>query len=699
MERAYRFIYGRGGIIDEISAGALDDGWWYECAVGYNTWVTSEFTETAIALMPWGINFRDMHFPQRYTNYIGMRVWERKDGLFGMSFQKWGPFHKNYNTIKNMWNSLLEFADYRGVMFGANDATERMLASEPYELAYYVYRDPAYAAVVKRGKERNLIYGVPELPEDTPVLGTKSVYADNAGIAVLRSQTKDRPQSEQIQAAIKYGTHGSFHGHFDRASLLSIMRYGRYPWNPEATWYGYGSFMYKFWVQPSVSHNMVTVDLKQQKPKESSRMMFYSGEMIQAAVAETNADWENPPFGGITQKHSLAEQCWKEGRYLPIPENAPAYGSVSDRTEPILQRRLLAVTDDYVVLADYIYSGREHVYDNLFHFKGLQEFTAAKKTFVKHTEQFTCDPLSAAQFITNCDWYDVNAPAKFTFEMQWGEGADNAGTRTSYCEDGSLKMDVYSVWPPRASVMVGAYPENHNVNRRLRYQVIGDEKVLAEGKFGAWILGKDKIEVDIKGMNELKLRTSVENARDAETIFWADAKIITNSGKQISLNDLNLNRDNVSADIKSGLDYKGGPVVIQGQKYNDTLAADPIEDKEPGLITVDLKKLGAVKFVASIGGDYPVGDETWRRKTVSIRTKTKATMFLTVIEPYEDQPMIESAVAMSPFDIEVKLKDGRTQNLTIENLHLDHMDISVNITETKNGEETRKEVATSIIYQ
>src|SRR5439155_20323211 len=132
--------------------------------------------------------------------------------------------------------------------------------------------------------QRSLLYGVPDLPEKTPDVSSLSAYADNAGVAMLRSQTPNRPQSGQIQAALHYGTHGWAHGHFDRTDLLSLMRYGRSFYNPEMIWYGYEPFMYKFYVQSSISKNMVVVDQLMQEPVESDRLLFHTGQMMQATV-------------------------------------------------------------------------------------------------------------------------------------------------------------------------------------------------------------------------------------------------------------------------------------------------------------------------------------------------------------------------------------------------------------------------------
>lgn len=76
------------------------------------------------------------------------------------------------------------------------------------------------------GGPRDLLYAVPDLPAQTPEQFRDSAHADNVGLAMLRSRTANRPQREQIQAVLHFGTHGWAHGHYDRTGLLSLMRYG-----------------------------------------------------------------------------------------------------------------------------------------------------------------------------------------------------------------------------------------------------------------------------------------------------------------------------------------------------------------------------------------------------------------------------------------------------------------------------------------
>ena len=689
-----RFFRGPGGVTDHLAKGVLDDGWWYECSISYNVWCASEFSQTALALEPWGVNFREMEVPVSFVPNFSIIPWGFSR-QYGMSFEKWGPVTRPSMNIKRMWDALPVFTDYRGVMFGVNDATERRVTGEPYEIAYYLYRDPLYATLIKQGGgARDLLYGVPELPEKTPEKFRDSAYADNVGLAMLRSQKAERPIREQIQAVLHYGTHGGYHGHFDRTNLLHLSRYGRSFYNPEMVWYSYAPYMYKFYVQNSTSKNMVVVDRKMQEPVESRRLLFHAGSMMQAAVVETNARWSTPPYGGMVYPEqgyaTFADKAFGEGRSLPIPAQPPVYGSVNDFTEPVLQRRLMVVTDDYVVLADYLHGEREHVFESLLQMKGFKGIEAAGKRLVRHDGQWDANPVLDAQFVTDCDWYSTSAPSKAGFEMRWGPGADNAGTRAPESEDGLLKLDVHTLWPREQEIMVGATPEMHPVEKRLFWKVRGDTRTLAEGKFGAWILGKETIDLPIDGLQQLELETRVELSKQA-TAFWANARIVTADGKELSLTELPLIYDNIEQPTKPGSDYAGGPIKIVGVHYERATAGQPKDTKKNGVVRVDLRGLNAVRFKAVLGGDYPVGDETQRRKTYAVRVQGREARFLTLIELYESGATVKSAVATGPGSLRVELVDGRTQEIVITRLDGTGQDIVVEITETKAGHVLRTE--------
>ncbi|SHJ76891.1 Alginate lyase [Reichenbachiella agariperforans] len=688
-------LHSPSGILRQFSQGIMSDGWWYECAVGYNLWCATMFSEIGIALRPWGINFIDAEVPIGTTPYYSLLPERMQPGLYGMNFDKWGTMHQNSVSIKDMWDALVPFLDYRGVMFAVNDAQESRVTGEPYELAYYLYKDPEYAAVLNKNEKRNLLYGVPELPQVTSVKNTQSAYADNMGVVQLRSQADGRAQRDQIQAVLHYGTHGGYHGHFDRTSFLSMMRYGRSFFNPEMIWYGYGSYNYKFLVQTSMTKNMVVVDQKMQEPKESFRTLFHTGDMMQATAVETRARWSNPPYGGIVYSYkegmTFAEKTWEEGRSIDVPENAPEYGKINDFTEPVTQRRVMVMMDDYVVLADYLASDQAHTFDWLFQMKGFQEISAPKKEFLRHDNQFSTDPLGAAQFFTDVNWYQTEGTARSSFEMCFGEGCDNKGTRAPNSEDGPLKIDVFNAWPLENEVAIATVPESHGVNKQLWYTVEADGETLLNDSTGAWILGGKEIDIQLQGKKGLVLSTQLQGRVKNNTVFWGNARLVKADGSEVLLSSLDLDYQNILQPDSPGLDYYGGPIKISGELMESSIPGMPENSHENASISLGLSGMDVVAFKAKIGGDFPLGDETPRRKTLAVRSEGKEARYLSVIEPFESESMIKSVRAKSEKELEVVLKDGRVQRILIENLEGEGTDIKVSTQEYINGELVREE--------
>ncbi len=680
------------GLYAQIYHGIMGDGWWYECAVGYNTWVASEFSEIALSLEPWGMNLKDRKFQIGTTPHFSLQASRRVGGLHGMEFEKWGSINQNSIGIKDMWDASIPFLDYRGVIFAVNDAKEAYVTGKPYELAYYMYGDPEYAAVINRGENRDLLYGVPDLPEVASKKMTESAYADNFGAVMLRSQTPERQQKEQIQAVLHYGSHGGHHGHFDRLNLISLMRYGRSFYNPEMFWYGYQSYLYKFLVQTSMTKNMVVVDQKQQEPRESFRTFYSEGDMMQSTVVESKSRWSHPPYGGMTYSNlrgvSFEEKSEMENRSLSIPEDAPEYGLCTDYTEDILQRRLMVVTDDYVVLADYYDAEEQHTFDWLIHIKGFQGMTADTVEAIRHTGQMNTDPLSSAQFITDCQWFRTEGTARSSFETRWGEGADNAGARMPNSEDGVLKMDVFNAWPRVKEVMIGTAPENFAVNKRFNYTIAADGETLLDDSTGAWVLGAKEIEANLRGKKQLVLTSRTEKPRN-NTLFWGDARLVLNDGSEVFISSLPARFENVQQPAK-GEDYYGGPIKLQGIAMANSTPAQPKDAKKAGVVTVDLSGMDVASFKATVGGDFPLGDESQRRKTLAVRSSGTDARYLSVIEPYEKLSVVDSVIAKSANELTVTLKDGRSQVIAFEGLE-EGEDIQVSIHEYKDGQLVRKE--------
>jgi hypothetical protein len=681
------------GIYQQLTQGVLNDGWWHECAVGYNLWCSRMFSQIAIALQPWGENFKDKKLPLGTTPNHSLLPRRNRPGLWGMNFMKWGTLNNNSIGIKDMWDAPLNFLDYRGVMFAVNDATEAVVSGADYELAYYLYRDPEYAAIIQRGDKRDLLYGVPELPNMKSEKVSKSAFADNMGIVQLRSQAKDREQKDQIQAVLHYGTHGGGHGHYDRTQLISMMRYGRSFYNPEMYWYGYSSYLYKFLVQSSINKNMVVVDQKMQEPAESFSKLFYTGDMMQATVVESKARWMNPPYIGMVyggKKVTVGEKVWNDSRSIEIPENHPGYGDITQHTDSIMQRRLMVMMDDYIVLADYMKSDSIRTYDWLMQIKGFKELTAKKKQTIRHDNQWNTDPLSSAQFTTDCNWYETSGTARSKFEMCFGEGCDNKGARMRNNEDGDLKIDVFNAWPKKNEIMVGTAPENFAVNKKLWYSVVADNKTILKDSTGAWILGSKNIDLDITGKKELVLKTKIRKSKN-NTIFWGGAKLVLKDGSEIFVSTLSPSYINVLEPKDDQKDYYGGPIKIAGELMPNSIPGMPKSNNNEATVTIDLTKIEAVSFKAKLGGDFPLGDESSRRKTLAVRSKGKQARYLSVIEPYKTESVIKSVTAQSANELIVELLDGRVQEITFSGLENNNGEVKVAVKELVNGITVREE--------
>ena len=687
LAAAERYLYGPSGYEDYVTKGVMDDGWWWEGSTSYNFWVASELTQCGLACRPWGIDLIHRAFPANFSPHTVLTPWAL-DPPLGMSFDKWGPSRRNTRSVKQLWDAVPGVADYRGIAFGMNDGHEEAVGGSRLELGYFAYRDPAYVPLIKQAGKRDLVYGVPDLPETDAKPYLQSSLAENLGFALLRSQTPDRPPRERIEAVFKIGAQGGYHGHFDRVSLNTIMRYGRSFWSPESVWWGYANFMYKFYVQNSVAHNMVVVDQKQQEAVPSAQSLFFSGKKIQVSAQETNARWSDPPYGGMQYTASssggavdtLAALMRKNRQSFPLVTDRK-WGDLGPFGDRVLQRRVGIVTDDYIVVADYLKSGQPHTFDNLFQMKGFRGLDAADKKSLRHDAQFNPDPHTSAQFITDCEWYQASAPAVGRFEMEFGpEDARN--------EPGVLKIDIHSVWPKRQEILLATPPEPNGGAQWVSYEVSAGGRTLAKGESGVWILGAADIDAPVEKSGELTLSVRTDSGKKS-ALFLANARLVTADGKETPVTG--ATEENVAQPPKPGQDYEGGPIKIAGTPYASALPVQPADSKKPAVIRIPLGGKGAVRFKATLGGDYPLGDESRRRKIYGIRAQGIEARFLTVLEPYENKPMVKFAEASGPDSLRVNLADGRVQEIAIKNLAGSGKEIAVEITEIANGQVTHEE--------
>lgn len=712
-EKIERFTFGIGGILEHLRAGVMSDGWWCECSIGYNQMVAGLFSECALALRPWGINIAEWWVNANYSNKVHFKG-KHVDGL---SWDIYGGNSKNYNSIEDLWDSLVSMANYRSVVQGVNDSSEEMLegASKAsydsrYDIAYALYKKPEYAKIIlnAKGAHRDLFYGEAELPDIENNFCHKSYYFDNGGIALLRTNTEGRTDSSQIEASLKYGSHGGAHGHYDRCALNAVSRDGRSLFNPENVWYSYGTYMYKFFVQTSITHNMVTVDLKMQDPSEAKRALFYSGKLFQAAAIDNNAKWSNPPYGGwrvLNGEKDFEERTWIEGRYIPIPDNAPDYALRTEFTEPIEQRRCMVLTDDYIVCFDYMRGENEHDYDCIYHLKGLLDIDGTIER-TKYTTRLSENPLSSAQFITEVDRYNKKGVVRLSFAHEYTENESGKAPwigkhpfRSGHNIQGIEYSDLYYVSDDASELIIGCDPEYYPISKRLFYSVKADGEVLADGEFGAWIFGRHHIDVDISNKSVLTLHVRTEDGmvdhnnipETIKSIFWGDPYFVLENGDSVYLSEIKYDTENVDCGYGTGVDYGGGPVKIEIKKYDYAVPGDVLDKEREAVITVALSNMKAVRFISDIGSDYPVGDESDRRRFISERKRGKQAEFISVLEPYEKNRMIEKVEYAGHHKVAVKLVDGRKQIIEACNME-SGKNITVKVSEYLNGDFIRSEI-------
>jgi hypothetical protein len=350
----------------------------------------------------------------------------------------------------------------------------------------------------------------------------------------------------------------------------------------------------------------------------------------------------------------------------------------------LVHSAIACCTDDYIVVADYLKSEHPHVFDNIFQMKAFQSLTALKKQFLRHDAQFNSDPHSAAQFITDCDWYQVVAPAVAKFLVK-----SETGGRSPWNEPGLLKLDVHSLWPQRQELMLAQPPESLGGQQWVKYEVSTDGKILAQGESGMWILGAADIDVTVADAKELVVKFTTDGG-NKKTLFLANARLITRNGKELPLN-VKPTLENIESPTKPGEDYYDGPIKIAGMSCTDAIPAQPVDRKKPALIRIPIADKAAVRFKATLGADYPFGDESERRKILASRIVGNEVRFITVIEPYENQPMVKTAVATSADTLRVELNDGRVQQIKILRLEGSGKDVAVEITEISDGRTLRQE--------
>ena len=102
-------------------------------------------------------------------------------------------------------------------MFSINDSNEQDF-TELYQKAYYLYGEEAYKQIAGQAVLPEPLFVREEQAEDNKRNDfiKHSLLLPGAGFGILRK--------DNSKAVLKFGTHGGYHGHFDRLSLVSFFQ-------------------------------------------------------------------------------------------------------------------------------------------------------------------------------------------------------------------------------------------------------------------------------------------------------------------------------------------------------------------------------------------------------------------------------------------------------------------------------------------
>lgn len=189
---------------------------------------------------------------------------------------------------------------------------EKLHHRDLYEFAWFIWRDPQYAAVLhfteaQPDERETLLWRDSPLPETTPdLIPQQSLFAPGAGLTLWR-----RPQQQQA-VLIKHSPWGGEHDHYDRLSLLLWQRDG---WLlPDLGTTGYGAKMHYDYYKNSATHNTLTVNQTNQPPANAAVLGWHMGDDY--LWLDTEVDWGQPP--PQLNSHTRVEwdeEAWREVRF------------------------------------------------------------------------------------------------------------------------------------------------------------------------------------------------------------------------------------------------------------------------------------------------------------------------------------------------------------------------------------------------
>jgi hypothetical protein len=268
------------------------------------------------------------------------------EGAWGYQFYAMRPLtmlaqmatRKGINLWKQEPNLLALFHSPLGVVmpdgtlpaFNDSGAPDLYDFAFLYEVAYAYTKDPALLTVMEHGPRGNreaFLFGVETLPRTAAPRLASAVFPE-AGYATLRSPSND------LTAIMKFGPHGSAHGHYDKLNFVLYANGMLLAEDPGTHFYGLP--IHREWDAMTIAHNTISVD--------GLRQAQATGKLLDWHVGD---NW--------TAVHTDA---------------GPAYPTVN------LQRTIL-LTPEYVLIVDRCEAsdGKPHTFDFAYHNVGTESLS------------------------------------------------------------------------------------------------------------------------------------------------------------------------------------------------------------------------------------------------------------------------------------------------------------------------------------
>ena len=237
----------------------------------------------------------------------------------------------SHPALRRMFTLPIEYALPDGSLprFGDDVQTSAREASEYLEYAWPASRDPSLLPYLNERPTWNsiLLGRTPEPRPASPRLDSR--LFPNAGHAILRTAGPG-----QLAAAMTFGPYGGFHGHYDKLSFVFFGHGCELGVDPgRAASQAYRLPIHSRWYKASLGHNLVLVDRASQRAA-SGELECFSGNSVPAGVC------------------------------------AVAVARCQEAYPGVVQRRLLCLLSDYLLVVDYLSSDRPHRFDWVYHSRG-----------------------------------------------------------------------------------------------------------------------------------------------------------------------------------------------------------------------------------------------------------------------------------------------------------------------------------------